>query len=378
MCILFSILGALKSKANDAIQISLLSCSPGEELYSIFGHSAIRIKDESTGRDIVYNYGTFDFNEPNFYFKFMKGKLNYILSRSTFNDFTYTYILENRTVYEQIFSLDSAQKSELIHSLQYNALPAHRAYKYDFFWDNCSTRVRDKVQETFRKPLQYPMLSDATFRDYLHSYLLNSPWSKFGIDLILGLPADKHIQAEQAMFLPLEMMKIYDSTHCDGHPISTKSKIVLAAKSSNSTGKNILTPIVVGSIICVLSFLAVAVFRRTWLPGFLSNFVFLLGGCAGIIISFLWFFSDHITTDYNLHLIWANPLLLFYPWRNKLFSKQALSWIFRCFSLILTGLILLYPILPQAIPLACFTIWLSMLIFILSDLGFKNINKKFI
>ena len=211
------------SHAQDSLQISLLSCSPGEELYSTFGHSAFRVQDFKGKRDIVFNYGTFNFREKNFYLKFMQGKLKYLLSVETYEDFVYSYSLENRTVYEQVFNLTNDQKYQLYRDLMINAQPANRAYKYDFFWDNCSTRIRDKIDHVFNQSIVYPIRADITFRDYLHRYLINSPWSRFGIDLILGLPTDAIAHTREAMFLPLEMMHIYDSASINNNPTNSSS-----------------------------------------------------------------------------------------------------------------------------------------------------------
>ncbi len=359
---------------KDQIQISLLSCSPGEDLYSIFGHSAIRIKDADTGRDVVFNYGTFDFSEKNFYLKFLRGKLNYILSTSSFDDFLYSYTLENRTVYEQIFDLDSMQKAQLLYRLQENALPAHRAYKYDFFWDNCSTRIRDKIQESYPKKLQYPPIPDATFRDYLHDYLKDSPWSRFGIDLILGLPADNHMKTEEAMFLPLEMMKIYDETLIENKPTNSHSKVILPADIRQDPVGVIFTPFIIFSVLLLLIILGFLFKRTFWAFQFLNHSLLLICGLAGCLITFLWFFADHITTDYNMHLLWANPILVLYMWRKNLLPAETIKWVTRAYLFILLGLILFLPLLPQAMPFACIPIWISLIIIIVPDIGLKKVD----
>jgi hypothetical protein len=140
--------------AQDDLRISLLSCSPGAELYSIFGHSAIRVTDETSGTDRVYNYGTFNFREKNFYLKFLSGKLNYYLSVQSFPSFMSDYLEENRTVYEQVLNISHFHKLQLHTALRLNALPENRAYKYDFFWDNCSTRIRDKIESSYADSLE--------------------------------------------------------------------------------------------------------------------------------------------------------------------------------------------------------------------------------
>src|SRR5690606_31625041 len=126
-------------------RISLLTCTPGSELYSVFGHSALRVVDSNAVTDIVYNYGTFDFNDPNFYSKFVRGKLNYYLSTEYFRDFVYGYRLEGRGITEQVLLLTAEEKLALKKFLRENLKPENRHYAYDFFLDNCTTRLRDLI-----------------------------------------------------------------------------------------------------------------------------------------------------------------------------------------------------------------------------------------
>ena len=176
----FSLAQALSERAS----ISLLTGSPGTELYSTFGHSAIRVHDPSTGMDIVFNYGTFDFNTPNFYLKFAQGKLNYKLSIETFEQFRAGFIYENRSVVEQKFNLTQTQKNLLFALLEQNYLPENRFYKYDFFFDNCATRIRDLMITAFGEDFQYQYPeewknSGLTFRNLIDMYLTNHHWSDF-------------------------------------------------------------------------------------------------------------------------------------------------------------------------------------------------------
>lgn len=363
----------LTINSQDSVQISLLSCSPGAELYSTFGHSAFRIKNFTTGQDLVYNYGTFNFNDKNFYLKFLQGKLNYYLSVSTFDRFMYEYTIENRTVYEQVFLLDHAQKEKLNNDLKKNALPENRAYKYDFFWDNCSTRMRDLIQKQFANPLHYPAFKVKPFRSYLHDYLEDQPWSKFGIDLILGLPCDAPANTQEAMFLPLEMMKAYDSTFNQTALIVSPIQEILSSIKSNK-GKSLLTPFFVGFLLFLVTGTLYYFKRiRTW-----SNIILLITGLAGCVIFFLWFLSDHITTKNNLHLIWANPLLLLYPFRKKIFSPDFLAVLTTIYFILVLTLILLFPVNIQKMPLTCIPIWISLIIIIWPETVFyiKLVKKR--
>ncbi len=343
--------------AQDSIRISLLSCSPGTELYSIFGHSAFRIKNYSSGQDLVYNYGTFNFNDKNFYLKFLRGKLNYYLSVTRFDRFMYEYTAENRSVYEQVFSMDDVQKDKLYNDLKKNALPENRAYKYDFFWDNCSTRMRDMIQSQYSDSLKYPLFNVKTFRSYLHDYLKDQPWSRFGIDLILGLPCDAPAGTREAMFLPLEMMKAYDSTFHQDRLIASHSSEILSAVDQ-VTKKNIFTPLLV-SILILLFSLILMYFKKIKLWG---NLIFILTGLAGCILFFLWFLSDHLTTKNNLHFIWSNPLLLLFPFRHSIFTYRQTQILSTIYFVGLIFLVLTFPFFIQKMPTACIPIWLSLMV----------------
>lgn len=343
--------------AQDSIRISLLSCSPGTELYSIFGHSAFRIKNYSSGQDLVYNYGTFNFNDKNFYLKFLRGKLNYYLSVTRFDRFMYEYTAENRSVYEQVFSMDDVQKDKLYNDLKKNAMPENRAYKYDFFWDNCSTRMRDMIQSQYSDSLKYPLFNVKTFRSYLHDYLKDQPWSRFGIDLILGLPCDAPAGTREAMFLPLEMMKAYDSTFHQDRLIASHSSEILSAVDQ-VTKKNIFTPLLV-SILILLFSLILMYFKKIELWG---NLIFILTGLAGCILFFLWFLSDHLTTKNNLHFIWSNPLLLLFPFRHSIFTYRQTQILSTIYFVGLIFLVLTFPFFIQKMPTACIPIWLSLMV----------------
>jgi len=176
------------------IRISLLTCSPGEDLYAVFGHTALRITDSLAHTDIVYNYGTFNFEEPNFYLKFVRGKLDYALAYESLPQFLYGYTVEKRNVFEQELQLTAVQKQQIISFLQQNLMGNNRFYKYDFFYDNCTTRVRDILQKQSGLTITKPLVTNGiTFRNMIHVYLdsMHMCWSKLGIDILLGSPTDK-------------------------------------------------------------------------------------------------------------------------------------------------------------------------------------------
>jgi uncharacterized protein DUF4105 len=199
------------------IRISLLTCSPGEELYSTFGHSALRVVDRSNNTDIIYNYGTFDFDDPSFYSKFTRGKLLYFVSVQKFESFLEEYQYYQRGIIEQVLDLSCPEKAKLVSALQENAKEENKYYKYDFIVDNCTTRLRDIVFKNANATINTRdiRLNDKiTFRNLIHKYLDSSYqyWSKLGIDILLGTPLDKKLTNSEAMFLPDYLMKGFDST----------------------------------------------------------------------------------------------------------------------------------------------------------------------
>ena len=181
---------------SSGLRISLLTCSPGSELYSTFGHSALRIVDSAVGTDIVYNFGVFDFSDPDFYAKFVRGKLLYFLDQEAFPYFQYAYVVEGRRITEQVLRLDAARKRSIQAFLAENLRPENRFYKYDFLFDNCTTRLRDLIlgqQSSYIRTGRVLDDTTATFRAQLHSYLDRNRqyWSALGIDILLGSRIDR-------------------------------------------------------------------------------------------------------------------------------------------------------------------------------------------
>ncbi len=294
---------------GNVLQISLITCDPGDGIDMLFGHSAIRVKDEVN--DVVYNYGTFDFNTPGFTLKFMRGKLPYVLARNNFADFLRVYHYESRTVKEQILNLNYQEMLKYIAFLENNALPENALYKYDFFFDNCSTRIRDGL-EGVTDGLVYPKYNTTiTFRNILHQYLNGSLWTKHGIDIIIGSLADKTADVSQQMFIPDYLHDHYANTNLKNQPLAFKSKdlINFSLEANNRKVSGWLTPTLIYLFLIGLWLLLTFSKKYTLLKK-LTNIVYFLVGIAGLLITFLWFGTDHIATKYNWNLLWLNPLAL--------------------------------------------------------------------
>ena len=332
------------------IRISLLTCTPGEELYSTFGHTAIRVTDSSSVTDYVFNYGTFNFEEPGFYTKFVRGKLLYYLSVENFQDFQYAYQAENRGITEQVLNMSPAEKISLMEALNENAKDQNKYYKYDFFLDNCTTRARD-VLDKFKPthPVFNPVMPPGTrFRQAIHQYLDRNEkyWSKLGIDLLLGEPTDAVMTTAQSQFLPDNLMESFDSSNAN-HELVLSSTNLYPVQQQKSSG-SFFTPMIVFSLLFILIVLLhfstnqrVSVF----LQGFNGVFFFLTGA-MGLLFIFMWTGTDHSMTKNNYNLMWAwptNTIIAFFvnskqKWARKYFGIS---------SILLILVLLMWFSLPQ-------------------------------
>lgn len=313
----YTIFNTCIAQDTSRLQISLLTCTPGEELYSTFGHTAVRIVDSSVAfndnfRDIVYNYGTFNFDDDNFLLKFVRGKLPYYISTENFADFRELYQFTNRGITEQILNLSAQEKLSIRQFLNTNLIGENKYYKYDFTFDNCTTRIKDILKKqhdsSFTQMATMPI--GTTFRNAIHVYLNNNQqyWSKLGIDVLLGSPMDAKMTIEQQQFLPDNLM----------HSLDNSKKLILSSQnlypiSNNKSAKPLFTPMVIFSllllVIVLLSFSKNKIIH-TSLNGFYGLYFFILG-LLGIVLLFMWFATDHGMCKHNYNLVWAIPTHLF-------------------------------------------------------------------
>jgi hypothetical protein len=349
----FLCLSGLFAKAqNDSSQlrISLLTCTPGAELYSTFGHTAIRITDSTVNSDIVYNYGTFNFDDDGFYLKFVRGKLMYNLSAEYFGDFTYFYQQEQRGITEQILNLSGTEKRNLQQALEKNLEPASRYYKYDFFFDNCTTRARDMVVKYKDSvgPFKAAMPQGTRFRQGIHAYLdkNHNYWSKLGIDILLGAPADAVMTNTTMQFLPDNLMTSFDS--CTAPQVLVKSKANLYPAATTVDILTVFTPMMVFSILLavfiLLGFMKAKPVRI--LLNKLDMLLFFSVGLLGVILIFMWTGTDHAMCRNNYNLLWAWPthlVMAFFMLSGKKWVKK-----YYAFTAVLLLLVLAsWCFLPQ-------------------------------
>ena len=334
------------------IRISLLTCTPGEELYSTFGHSALRVIDSINNYDTIFNYGTFDFYDPGFIKKFVKGRLLYFVSTDGLNSFLEEYRYFKRGVTEQAINLSCEQRQRLVDALFENAKEENKYYRYDFNYDNCTTRLRDIVEKASGDMLESKNIlpkQSTTFRNLIHIYLNRGgqQWSKFGIDLLLGKPMDKVVTNREAMFLPDYLLIAFDSSKMNGQPVVSEKKILLDYFDDYKT-KSVVTPLLVFGIL-FLVITALTVFKRNPFNTFFTIFdtlFFAIVGLLGLLILFMWFGTDHAMCRNNFNLLWALPTHLIAAF--FIFSKK--KWVtayFRITFFYTLALMLAWFFLPQ-------------------------------
>ena len=221
-------IGAEARSLSEEARISLLTCTPGEELYARYGHTAIRVQDPQNRLDLVFNYGIFDFNTDHFYWKFVKGETWYELGAITMPWFMLEYEEEHRPVYEQVLNLNPSQREEIWQALVLNYEPENRKYLYNFVFDNCATRpyllIQKALGDTIRS--EYTGNTGTTYRRFIRRYTGSMTWANAGINLLFGPKADKPMNNEQRLFLPEELMLYMAQAHLsDGTPLVSESEI---------------------------------------------------------------------------------------------------------------------------------------------------------
>lgn len=324
---------------SETAKASVITCGPGDDFYTTFGHSALRICDTATGVDKVYNYGTFDFDTPHFYWKFMRGQLDYCLGRFSFENFMFEYQTEGRAVWEQQLSFSPQEVSNLYLLLEQKYLPEYRYYRYDFFRDNCATRIRDMVYLACgkKKVVKEEMRESLSYRDYLHSAMCDKlEWWAMGVDLLLGLPADHRCSADDAMFYPLVMQEVFAAAQRGGASLVGPSTLLLAENRDEVSDS--FPPFVVFTLLFVVM-AVLCRWRRAF--GIAVRVLFVVAGLIGLFLLFMWFGTNHYCTEWNLNILWASPLLIWMAvylertprwamWIQLAMFVVALVWVVWC------------------------------------------------
>ncbi len=336
--ILISIPVAKAQEQYQRPEISLLTCSSGDELYSIFGHSALRLRYPDSGKDMVFNFGLFDFNTPDFYTKFIKGQLKYMLGIQTMPGFIEQYKYEGRGVKEQILNLNPEQNDMIVSRLEFLYQPENRYYLYSFLYKNCTSELRDiiySVTDSNRELLANS--AKVTDREQINGYI--SGWTKFGINLILGSGLDNEIDLRQSMFLPENLYSVL-SLSINGEEPFVKQELVIVP-DSQEPGKKDRFLYYLTNPVPVLIFLLLAVvflFFRRGCSGWADNLYITLIAILGAVLTVIILITEHRELYSNYNLLWCNPLyflVVIASWRGWKKTERLLSAISLVFLAIL-------------------------------------------
>lgn len=358
---------------SEQAEISLITCAPGDEaLYAAFGHSAVRVHDPVSRIDIAYNYGIFDFEQENFYFNFARGYLLYKLGAWPYKGFVGVYKKYDRTIEEQVLNLSQEQKQKVYAFLYNNALPANQNYLYDYFDNNCATKIRDAMQEALGGDLMFQegyVEEPRSFRALINAYSEEEqPWGNFGINFGLGSPIDEVATPYEHQFLPDYLRDAFAKAKIgkDGEPQAfvKEYRVVYKGENSPALHPSLFTPDLVFWIAFIfLTILSVWVWMSGRQGRGIDLLVFGLTGLAGLVLFLLATATDHEDTAYNYNMIWAFPLHIFAL--AFILRKKIPSWM-RFYAMITGGLLILLVInwywLPQDIPNAVIPLILLLLL----------------
>lgn len=341
----------LHSQNTNDTTVYLITCSPGTETYSVWGHSALRIVMPLTQTDDVYNWGVFDFATPNFAWKFAKGRLNYMLGVYPFDSFLQGYLLENRSVWSQKINLEPVDKLRLMLLIQDNMKPEKRYYRYDFFYDDCSTRIRDLLEKIYGNKLIYPPDDQSispTFREMIAEYHKNYPWLNMGINLLMGMPGERKTSFRDRMFLPYGLQKNLTQAVINRDrkmmPLLEKTKTILDFPPPETQSRFYTSPMFVFSLLFIIFVFLSVRLRKSPLINYIDIAIFLAFSALSILMIFFNFFTDHVQMRMNLNIIWFNPIIILCLF-SLVFGHEGKTWFRIVFGLsaIFVPLILIMP-----------------------------------
>ena len=318
--------GAQSMRNPDSIQISLLTCSPGKEVWAQYGHTAIRYYDKESGEDLAINYGIFSLDQTYFIPRFVLGMTDYRMGVQPMDMFLAQYSYEERGVVEQVLNLSAEDKEVIYKALQENMKPENVVYRYNYFFDNCTTRARDMlVNHLHGKVIYPPAEEDATFRSMIHKWNNKYEWSQFGEDLLLGVNADRKTTKSEQQFLPENLRSDFDKAKYNGKPLVKETNVLLDAETEVAEPVFPLSPLSIALIFAVISLVMMLFsYRRQQVYWAWDLALMLTSGLMGIIF-FIMIFSQHPCVSLNFILLFFNPLPLFFLY-STIKKKKVIWW----------------------------------------------------
>lgn len=335
------------SNKIDSIRISLLTCGPGEEVYSLYGHTAIRFHNLKNNQDLVINYGMFSFSQRFFIVRFVFGLTDYEMGIMPFDAFMEEYKSEGRWVKEQVLNIPLQDKMKIAMAIENNYLPENRTYRYNYFYDNCTTRARDILIKSIsgNVEVQDNQSVKSSYRKEIHKWNTNHYWARWGNDLLLGVNADRSIDRKEQQFLPDNLSKDWKTAiikYADGkvYPFICQEHYLIAKTlpTKNSVqNSNIFNPYtLIGAIILVILLASWKKMSHPLPYKIVMSCVWLTTGLCGIIISAM-IFSQHPTVSLNLQILLLNPLNLGMLIPALARNKKYKLIIFACLILFMLG-----------------------------------------
>ena len=318
--------GAQSMTNPDSIQISLLTCSPGKEVWAQYGHTAIRYYDKESGEDLAINYGIFSLDQTYFIPRFVLGMTDYRMGVQPMDMFLAQYSYEGRGVVEQVLNLSAEDKEVIYKALQENMKPENVVYRYNYFFDNCTTRARDMLVNHLHGKVVYPPAEeDATFRSMIHKWNNKYEWSQFGEDLLLGVNADRKTTKSEQQFLPENLRNDFDKARYNGKPLVKETNVLLDAETEVAEPVFPLSPLSVALIFAAISLVMMLFsYRRQQVYWAWDLALMLTSGLMGIIF-FVMIFSQHPCVSLNFILLFFNPLPLFFLY-STIKKKKVIWW----------------------------------------------------
>jgi hypothetical protein len=350
------------SPGSPDIEVYLLTCGPGQELYATWGHTALRVKDVNAGIDIVYNWGVFDFSTKHFAWKFAKGRLEYMMAYTTYERFLDEYNYFNQEVISQRVNLDQKEINTMLMLIQENLKPENVRYRYDFFYDDCSTRVRDLFENAVGDNLLYPPSEtgkQTTFAKEIERFSKRSPWLDFGIDMLMGREGKKKTTLRDRMFLPEGLSSGLSQLviRREGQMVPLLANPVTVVTSTAVYPKTpvLLTPVSVFSFLLIVVLLLSAFIKSRSANNIMDITLFFLFSILAAMMLFFNFFTDHLQMRGNMNIIWLSPFVI--TSLIALILNKEFLWSFRTvfvFTLIFAALAVIMPrsINPAFIPLS--------------------------
>ncbi len=305
----------------DSVEFSLLTCQPHDEVYSLYGHTAIRYHElRPGGLDWAFNYGVFDFKKPHFVARFVFGLTDYELGAYPYKYFVKEYRRFGSMVTEQVLNLTDEEKMALHDALAINLRPENKIYRYNYFYNNCTTKARDIIESCINGKVEYAGREDYTpsYRDMVHSMTRNNPWSRFGNDLLLGIKADWKTDLRQQEFLPGNLL--YDFDHAQIYSNGSYRPLIKERRIAVPAGVQIiesgfpLTPLACAAILLAVGIVIFFVeWRKKRVFVLWDVLLMITTGTIGIVLT-LMLFSQHPTVSLNLQIILCNPLPWLFLW----------------------------------------------------------------